>query len=773
MAKVTLKRLTVAALRGAVLPFSINFEANKNLALIYGENGTGKTTLCDALDLIGNGKVGSLENRGLGGALSSYWASVGKSKADIKVEVETSGGTWAATVGAKGAVVTPAASQLQVEVLRRSQLTQLVQHAPSDRYEVIRPFVDISGVEASENQLRDLIREKKKQLTEASAVIAENQAAIEDMWKLAGVPTSGAIVWARAETKKDHAALADTSDKLRAAVTSLSLLEQQIEQLGASATLLDSERTRLAQAESLLAKTQTTALDDSSIVGILMAAKIHFETDGKDHPEKCPLCHSSEFAANLPANVDERLSLLNALKEAMQEKSAAEKKLGAAESAHHLNAQTLHDNIAKAMVALDELNGEADVAAAISSSGWMEMSQAGGSNTAGLLVAVQELQAALKEISARKEQARAQFAHLRLALQRYEANMASQQELAVVMPFLERALVICEQERKKFVDGLLAQIANDVGLLYEGLHPGEGLNKISLKLHPTRRASLELGAKFLSLPEVPPHAYFSESHLDSLGLCIFLALARLKGASETILVLDDVLGSIDEPHVDRLIHLLYDEAANFQHCIVTTHYRPWKEKFRWGWLKNGQCQLIELKGWNSQQGLMVSQGIATPIAELGGLLAVSPPSPQLACGSAGVVLEAVCDFLVDRYECSVPRRKGKLTLGDLLPAIDKKLKPSLRVECKQSDGSYQSIGLGDKFDELQQMASLRNIFGCHFNDMANHLPEQDAIRFAQIVHEVASALVCPDEGWPASDKSGSWWATRSDSRRLHPLKRPG
>ena len=45
-------------------------------------------------------------------------------------------------------------------------------------------------------------------------------------------------------------------------------------------------------------------------------------------------------------------------------------------------------------------------------------------------------------------------------------------------------------------------------------------------LDPDRRASLELRASFSDL-DATPQAYFSQSHLDTLGLCVFQALVPL------------------------------------------------------------------------------------------------------------------------------------------------------------------------------------------------------------------------------------------------------
>src|SRR3546814_10024695 len=70
--------------------------------------------------------------------------------------------------------------------------------------------------------------------------------------------------------------------------------------------------------------------------------------------------------------------------------------------------------------------------------------------------------------------------------------------------------------------------------------------------------------------------------------------AEREAPENKLLVLDDVLGSVDEPHVDRIIEMIYDVISKFRHCVVTTHYGPWRHKYRWGWLKNGQCQFVEL-----------------------------------------------------------------------------------------------------------------------------------------------------------------------------------
>ena len=91
--KAPLKHLRIKQFRGSTKDFSLAFDSSKSLTLIYGENGSGKTTISDALDFLGNGKVGSLENRGLG-LLRPFWPALGMPHADILVEMTMDNQTW-------------------------------------------------------------------------------------------------------------------------------------------------------------------------------------------------------------------------------------------------------------------------------------------------------------------------------------------------------------------------------------------------------------------------------------------------------------------------------------------------------------------------------------------------------------------------------------------------------------------------------------------------------------------------------------------------------
>lgn len=769
--KAPLKLLRIKQFRGSTKDFSISFDSNKSLTLIYGENGSGKTTISDAFDFLGNGKVGSLENRGLG-QLRPFWASLGKPHTDILVEMSIDNQTWQARSGTKSVSVTPAGLMPpKIEVLRRSSILRLVQDAPREKYDALKPFIDISMVEQAEATLRRQHKDSGIVLNSIASRIAENRDTLSRLFKESGSGESSELVWAAKIVKvpppdhtKDVVALREVVRGIEA-VTSIKELSD------AARSDSDTAKLKLEEIDTSVAAIEADALvGDAALEKILSAAKEHFANHAVG--DACPLCESSKQVENLAGRVDERLEKLKALTDARRKQRVANATYQATLSTVNSVAQRVK---ALAETAADKAKLAPQTWVDLHANALNELQTFSQGGAIGVLD-LESLKTASEtatQLCSELEGKKTWYTTVRTVHDQYQSNLDSQKVVSKVLPRLEVALAIFEEERKKFLDSILSAIAQEVGRLYEIIHPGEGLNKISLKLDPNKTGSLDLTAQFLSTEEQPPHAYFSESHLDSLGLCIFLALAGLRAPDKTIVVMDDVLGSIDEPHVDRLIEMLYDESKKFKHTVITTHYQPWREKFRWGWLKNGQCEMMELGVWDATTGIASAQLSQAPLAELRQHLTSIPPSLQSACASAGVLLEAICDYLTAKYECDVPRKKGKLTLGDMLPRVcEKKLVASLRVEVKQLDNSYIPTTIGDKLIELRDMAQLRNIFGCHYNDLAHLLPAKDAIAFATLVREVGDALICDQEGWPGSDKSGSYWATRGETRRLHPLKKP-
>lgn len=771
--------LEIHALRGATKPFILPFEKGKGIAILYGENGSGKSTICDAIELVTHESVSSLDGKGIG-RTSQFWHSTGKQPADLRVVLTTSSGRWEAKIAKSKVVVAPNTPRPKAQILRRSQILDLIAGQPKDRFDAVRPFLDIDAVEASEASLRRLLDQERKGRDTAIARIEENRTAVGNFWNEAGSPGLDPISWARTELSRDVSQIQEQINILGRMIQAANKVVSEQEKLVAWELMRKQAEAQYADNMGRVAQEQTRVSKEAGdLIAVLEAA--HTYLLRRPTVDACPVCGSAENAADLPQRIEESLARVHALRNAQKELTEAGNRLRSAQDQVGRQITVFLESVrvlGRQVAAAEE--SSLDLPPDLPSEVQQVIVQA--ANEIAQLQAANELSEQIPQMlvplqnTLRRRTEEVGFNQLlRRAVDTYDENYAAQKDLDLLIPRLEQALAEMEDVRRQFVDNVLTTIATRVGELYEEIHPGEGLSRVSLLLDPNKRASLDIAVPFPGKDDAPPGAYFSESHLDTLGLCIWLALAEMGDAQQTILVLDDVIASVDEQHAERVVELLYNVAQKFHHCIYTTHYRPWREKYRWGWLNNGQCQFVELTPWQHETGMRHTKHIP-PVEELRGLLAVDVPSPQLTCASAGVILEAILDFLTELYECSVPRRRGKPTLGDLLPSVKGKLRSTLTAERKEIDDFgaevYIQYPLAPVLDNLQKMAQARNVFGCHFNDLAMVLPERDAIAFAGTVLGLADLLIDVDSGWPKSDKSGRYWANSRETRRLYPIKQP-
>jgi energy-coupling factor transporter ATP-binding protein EcfA2 len=611
-----LKRLEICALRGATRRFGLDFEAGKKFTIIYGANGAGKSTICDAIELLATGKIGSLEGKGLG-KTDAYWLSTGCRAGDTAVMLASTRGQWSAKVARGRVTVVPAEGRPQAAVLRRSQILGLIAQQPRHRFDAIRPFLDIDAVEKSEAALKQLIDQETANERTALARIEESRVAVENFWLEAGKPGREAVTWARAELRKDnsglqaeYAALQDWIGRVERLVAE----ERRFAECQAEASAASGD---LRTADAQVAQEQKRAAQQAGdLVALLQAADAYFQAH--EHGAACPLCGSTERALGLSDRVRQQLQGITALTDALARRNKAaqwalvaeavqdKQRLALTSAAHALAAAVQSGALLPVVEAQSALLAAAQSYRACAESerpGWARSLAA----EAGLCLDLLRAEGDLR-------QKRLLLAEtLRRAVETHDENVRTQAELAFLLPRFKHTLTIMQAERHRFVDNVLTRVADRVGELYEAIHPGEGLSRISLALDPAKRASLEILGRFPAASAAPPGAYFSESHLDTLGLCIWLALAEMNDPANTILVLDDVIAGVDEPHADRVLDLLYDLAQNFQHCIFTTHHGPWREKVWQGWQHNGQCQFVDLKAWSHSAG--IQQGRSAPSIE--------------------------------------------------------------------------------------------------------------------------------------------------------------
>ena len=114
--------------------------------------------------------------------------------------------------------------------------------------------------------------------------------------------------------------------------------------------------------------------------------------------------------------------------------------------------------------------------------------------------------------------------------------------------------------------------------MWKTLHPGEPIEDIRLYL-PEDDKAIDIALKFYGKEQLSPRLTLSEGYRNSLGLCIFLAMATRGEESDRPVFLDDVVVSFDRSHRGMIVQILEEEFAGRQ-VIVFTHDRDWYAELR-------------------------------------------------------------------------------------------------------------------------------------------------------------------------------------------------
>lgn len=773
-AHIKLEHLRLKAFRGATQEVVIPFDPSKRATLIFGENGTGKSTIIDSLTYLCEGSFGSLADRS-DAKKYEYLTSISATPSDVLVELKVDGKLVVARQPKPNPPHLSAPGKPAIRVLRRATLSEFVEAIPSKRFEKLKPFLATSNIELAEGTLRRETAEAEQQSSRFQRDSVGKREALKKLWESESDKIVAAEVWAKQVGSLDVAAEQSYCDAIDAIDAFINAAERQRHEVFAAQSLRDADAAKSAEAKVSLDKARGESRDaGESLLNTLKSAHKHLE----DHGEGvCPVCERPADVVLLSRSLGERIAALNDLDAAVDEFGVAEKKLastnavlGSQRGIWLKRLRELHAGLA----------GHAHLLGDVSSIGKaLQDLMSSESDLAEILKAAEQFEADLKAwlgpLCTEAAQKRKQI-NLKNAAQQalVSVNEITQKvtDSAVLEKALKSALEIVEEQRKNFVRDALQQVSGDIDLLYSKLHPGEPLNTIKLALKEGLQGSLDISANFETKMGVPPQAYYSEAHLDTLGICIFIAFAKKYAEQGSLIVLDDVLTSVDNVHLDRFIDFIDDESANFGHVVMTTHYRPWRDRFRFHQAARSNLHFIELKEWALSRGLLHDQ-TKTTLNELKDALDPQRFDRQIAASKAGIFLERIYDFLTIKYQAKLPRKTaGDYTLGEFGGAFQSKHLKQLEVELIDvaTGAASPRVPLEPLFNAIDQFAWIRNQVGCHFNAGAAGVGDADVRKFAEAVVALGVALICPTGGdFPERD-GGSFWQSKAKACRLYPHK---
>lgn len=777
----SLQKLHIRALRGVVdLPLDID---GKSVAIL-GENGFGKSSIVDGLEFFFTGRIRALEGT-QGISTTRHGPHVGMDSTATSVTVVTNPGAVSTTrtfvdePRGEGAVASMLVDGSSGNfILRRAQLLEFILTRPAERYQAISPLIGLEDLDRRELELKSL-RDDLRGVVEARQ--GEHDAAAREATEAVGAPSTDSIdvVLTTVDSMRVEVGLppfgttADVvtglpdssaplpagpiSPELEAATRALALLPN-----GELFPRLQEELRGLqAAAGSLRARRN---LDQLQLLDFLRQG--HEYLRGAETSE-CPLCEQPVVRESLITAVEARIRDLDSLSAeatTYREKlAAAREDLGRVEQRlTDLHAaisplevtRTISESISVARTQTTELKSRLDGAQdpltlpdALSAEEFIRDLQ---SICDGARVA---LQGVLSSGRAHSRDSAVRLAASTAALVRWRQAtrglLESQGAFATASLLFDNFVAA----RREAVDGLYQAIQTDLTRFYSRVHPGEDHRDIVLRPSPGRRASTILHLRSFGQAEVDPRAYASEAHLDTLGLCIFLAFAKGFLAGFPLLVLDDVLTTVDASHRLRVAELLVDEFPSTQ-LLVTTHDAIWFEEFRAlakAGGSEGRFLFYTITSWTKESGPDVRQ-----IRPTWTLIQahIASGERELAGNESRRYAEWVTTEICSRTDASLPFSAiERLELGALLPSAKRRLAELVH------DPAIRESFVSD-FRSIESTAFLVNLLS-HNNTISWNVTTEEVRAFATAVEGLRSRFSC-----------GGCGSLLAYSRDLHELACP-
>lgn len=168
------------------------------------------------------------------------------------------------------------------------------------------------------------------------------------------------------------------------------------------------------------------------------------------------------------------------------------------------------------------------------------------------------------------------------------------------------------KKQEEALEGFLTMFSDEINSYYVEMNPNEKVEDI--KLVPIKDKNDELSGitieyTFYNEKQTPPVALLSESHINCLGLAFFLASVKAFNKENEFFVLDDVISSFDSTHRTRFIRLLVNKFNDYQ-IILLTHEKDFfdiasSEAKKKNWI-------ITSLSWTAEKGT----SFETPLVDL-------------------------------------------------------------------------------------------------------------------------------------------------------------
>jgi hypothetical protein len=781
-----IEQITIRGFRGILAPLSLDFTKGKTPTsmVIYGRNGTGKSSITDAWEWFHTEKIEHLAREGAGPSSYPHQnAKDGETFIKVQFADDELGNIC---LNFDHSRITMPVAEGDIEKFRElaphpchirfGDLTRFVYLTKSEKYDALAELMGFTPQVEFQKALRRVLRKLSDEMENRQDSVARLESDLSNLLGLStvdgasvldnlneilkqhGIEVASSIENLKTKTKELTALVEE--DPRSKKLADLGILKGAIERATLPDELGNNLSSYVTSAEAFEQEEQATT--DLLLIGLYRQGKdvlTRLKEQG-DEIEYCPLC-GQRFEGDLLGHISGALSNLKDLKrlrdEVERKRKRVQKLLAPLSDLSRLlrkRCQEIWPVAEKwginSFVEQAEKVGEvsdaieiclevqprnldtekiSDMRAALNP---FELQvQQFGKLRRELLSQVESRIEKLQE-DASRTQLVDDHANMRSALKLWKELESARKQLAGLSEVYRGFEAVVEDYVQSSIDNVQRRfevISSDVQAYFEILEQHtEDIEQPVLKLLQDKDRAVVLEVEFRGEPIYPAYRYLSESQLNSFGLAVFLASAKYFNQDFKFLVLDDVINSFDAYKRPQVINLLKEEFSDHQ-VLLLTHDRVWRDR------------LFEAcPNWVKRRFIRLEPGVGPVDVEGAAPLDViqqyiDNDEPVTAGQKMGPFLERQLQHLCEAFGVMVKyNQRNQYTLSSLLVRFRVRVKKKLGKDHK----------LTKAIEALQNESGFRNLCAHWKNPAIQITPEEMEIVVErwQAIEEIVRCPSC-------------------------------
>lgn len=651
-----IKSIKLKNFRGAKTEVSLEVNQQESV-LLYGDNGTGKSSFLDAIEWFISDEVSHLSGEeikkheglkhfSLGDEKESFVEIKFSSNIENRKKLLLQKSRFTTSFEKNNDSFEPILTKLQSERLwiRNNQLIDFIIHTKSERLSDISSIIGYDEVakvhktlKKSVSDLKKVIKDKNLDVNLASkkkVIFEKLKQTVNNKEQFYNAVNDQVSKIKPELTINNQEDLEEAIKKLREGINENEIkLRQSLEKIkNISAELLSNMDQITLDINSFL-KELKGIKDDSEKLKNISLLKLYEEANkilASDHEnDRCPLCLSEikkedlleiisrkiESLNSLKTKISEintsKATLLDKLKKIYQDIEVIEKeKINVPQTFEKKNIKLTKETMKEIKLIIDEIKKEfsnLDLNKVVwNKNNVIELLNKNINSTGKLLKTKESKEDSEKRIDL--------ITDITTAKQSFDDLLKIKKEKALLenqCRTLENITSKFNSKKRQEMDKFLSEISKYLNEYYLFMNEDQRVDNIEIKTLDGRDdefSGIILELSFHGKKIQSPKKFLSESRLNCLGLSLFLSSIKLFNKEANFFILDDVISSFDKNHRYRFAQLLQEKFSDYQ-IIVLTHERDWFELIASE--VRGKNWHINSTSWNDEEGIQIKIPLIT------------------------------------------------------------------------------------------------------------------------------------------------------------------